>query len=103
MVREAAFDASGPAPQRPCPRGSTSAPPPILPVCAKKHPQPSWQAPLLPEASAAAGLAASDVIVGVRPGRLPGPAAGNRRADHSEPTSAALRIEVGTNVRTAEG
>ena len=41
VVREAAFDASGPAPQRPCPRRSTSDPLPLPPVCAQQHAQPS--------------------------------------------------------------
>ena len=40
MVREAAFDASGPATQRPCPLRSTSAPLPVPPGCAKQHTQP---------------------------------------------------------------
>ena len=39
MVREAAFDASGPTTQRPCPRRSTSVPLPFPPVCAHQHAQ----------------------------------------------------------------
>ena len=58
---------------------------------------------LPPETPAGAGLVVRDVIVRVRPGRPRDPAGGSRHLDHSEPSTTALRIEVGRIVRKAEG